>query len=148
MQQQRAQTAKQVATDSTLDAQSAVARLTTQTKANPGDITTSNDLIVLPLPVARTVVSDLDIMVQAQNDVSNLQSQLDAQTTITNDTKNQLSTTNQIIVADKLELIATVKADNDACNVRVDKQAAKDRKRGFWATLVGIATGVVLRSVL
>lgn len=148
MQQQHAQTAKQVATDATLDTQAAAARLTTQTKANPGDITTLNESVVLPLPVARTVVTDLDLLPQAQNDVSNLQGQLTAQNTLTTDARSQLSTANQIITADKLELLATVKADNDACNVRVDKQAAKDRKRGFWATLAGIATGVVLRSVL
>ena len=51
----------------------------------------------------------------------------------------------KIIASDKLELIDTIKADNAACVVTtsaaVDKQATKDRKRGFWVALLGALAG-------
>ena len=144
MAQQRAVTAKQVATDATLDAKSAASRLATQTKAGPNEITVANDSVTMDLPITRTIVADLDLLSQAQSDVTNLTGQLGAQQILTTDAKTELTTANQVIAADKVELIATIKADNAACNVRVDKQAAKDRKRGFWATAGGVIAGIVL----
>ena len=144
MQQQRAATVKQVAQDATLDAADAGARLSQQTKAAPGDVTVANDDVIMSLPLTRTVISDLDLLTQAQSDVVNLTGQLDSQQILTSDSKVELATANQVIAADKTELIATIKGDNDACNVRIDKQASKDRKRGFWATVGGIVTGIVL----
>lgn len=152
MQQTRAATAKQVATDATLNAQAAGARLATQTNAGPGDVTVSNDTIALSLPLTRTVVADLDELTQAKSDVTNLTGQLGAQQTLTADAKTELGTANQVITADKVELIATIKADDSACvvkvNTAVDAQAKKDRKRGFWATIGGVITGVFLGSKL
>lgn len=148
MAQQRAATAKQVATDSTLDAQTAAARLAAQTKTDPATITVSGSLVTLPLPLTRTVVADLDLLPQAQSDVTNLQAQLTAQQVITTDAKSELFTANDIIAADKNELVATVKADNAACDVRVDAQAKKDRKKGLWASVAGFVGGLVVRSLL
>jgi len=148
MSQQRAATVKQVKQDATLDAQTAANRLAAQTKANPSDVTTNNDLVTMTLPLTRTVVADLDLLTQAQADVTNLQSQLGAQQILTSDANTGLSAANQVIAADKLELISTIKADNDACNVRVDQQAAKDRKRGFWVALGSAIGGVILGSRL
>lgn len=148
MAQQRAATAKQVATDSTLDAQSAAARLTTQTKANPGDITVSGNNIIMPLPITRTIVADLDLLPQAQSDVNNLQAQLTAQQTLTTDAKSELADDNKVIAADKDELVATIKADNAACKVQVDAQAKKDRKRGFWASVGSFVAGAMVRSFI
>ena len=144
MQQQRAATAKQVATDATLNAADAGSRLAEQTKAPAGSVTVANDTVTMNLPLTRVVIADLDQLVQAQSDVTNLTGQLNAQQILTSDAKVELSTANQIISADKTELIATIKGDNDACNVRIDKQAAKDRKRGFWATVGGIVGGIVI----
>lgn len=143
--QQRAQTAQQIKTDATLDAQAAAARLITQTKASPSDVTVSNNLVTMTLPLTRTVVADLDLLPQAQSDVINLQSQLDAQKILTSDSKVELDKANQVITADKTELIATINADNSACvvkiNTAVDAQATKDRKRGFWVALLGAIAG-------
>lgn len=144
MNQQRAATGRQVAVDSALDAQSAAARLVTQTKASPTDVTVGAAGITMTLPLTRTVVADLDLYAQSQSDVTNLQGQLGAQQTLTTDAKTELGTADQIIAADKVELISTIKADVAACDVRVGQQAAKDRKRGFWATLAGFAGGIVL----
>src|ERR1700676_1044870 len=144
MAQQRAATAKQVTTDATLDAKAAAARLVTQTKASPSDVTTSNDTVTMTLPLTRTVVADLDLFAQSQSDVTNLQGQLNAQKILTSDAKVELNTANQVISADKVELIATVKADNAACDVRVDKQSKKDLKRGLWASVASIIGGIVL----
>ena len=141
MSQQRAQTAKQIKTDATLDAQSAAARLVLQTKAQPSQVTVSNNLVTMDLPLTQVVVTDLDLLRQAQSDVNNLGSQLSAQQTLTSDSKVEAAAAQKVIVADKVELLATIKADNDACNVRVDKQAAKDRKRGFWMALLGAIAG-------
>jgi hypothetical protein len=148
MAQQRAATAKQVATDSTLDAQSAASRLAAQTKASPGDITVSGNNVIMPLPITRTVVADLDLLPQAQSDVTNLQAQLAAQQTLTNDAKSEAADENKVIAADKDELIATIKADNAACKVQVDKQAAKDRKRGLWASVASFVAGTIVRGLI
>lgn len=141
MAEQRSATAKQVATDATLDVQSAAARLMAQTKAGPGEITIGPNTVTMDPPVARTVVASLDLLPQAQNDVTNLESQLGAEKILTADAKIELEKSANVIAADKVELIATVKADNDACKVRVDAQAAKDRKRGFWFSLLAAAFG-------
>lgn len=145
MNQQRAQTAKQIVTDGTLDAQAAAARLITQTKASPSQVTVNGNIIGLDLPLTRVVVADLDLLPQAQNDVTNLQGQLNAQQILTTDAKTELGASNQVIAADKTELLATIKADNAACIVTtstaVDTQATKDRKRGFWVVLLGAIAG-------
>lgn len=144
MAQQHAQTDRQIKTDATLDAKAAAARLIQQTNASPSDVTTSNDLVTMTLPLTRIVVADLDLLPQAQSDVANLQGQLDAQKILTSDSKVELADANKIITADKLELISTIKADNSACDVRVDKQASKDRKRGFWAALASFVAGAAM----
>jgi hypothetical protein len=144
MAQQRAATARQVTTDATLDAKAAAARLIAQTKASPSDVTTSNDTVMMTLPLTRTVVADLDLFAQSQSDVTNLQGQLGAQKILTSDSKVELDAANQVITADKVELIATIKADNDACNVRVDKQVIKDVKRGFWMSAASAVVGILL----
>ena len=77
MSQQRAQTAKQIKTDATLDAQSAAARLVGQMKASASDVTVSNDIVSMTLPLTQNVVASLDLLQQAQSDVNNLQSQLE-----------------------------------------------------------------------
>lgn len=148
MNSERTATAKQVTTDSTLDAQAAAARLAAQTNAASTDVTATNDSVTMSLPLTRIVVADLDRLPQAQSDVNNLQSQLGAQEILTSDAKSELSQANQIITADKTELVATIKSDTATCDVRVDAQAAKDRKRGIWATLGGVIGGFLLRGAL
>jgi hypothetical protein len=148
MAQQRAQTAKQIKTDATLDAQAAAARLVMQMKASPTDVTVSNDIVSMTLPLTRNVVASLDLLPQAQSDIINLQGQLSAQQILTSDAKVEAADAKNIIAADKVELIQTIKADNAACKVEVDAQAKKDRKRGFWATIGGILGGIAIRSVL
>jgi len=143
---QRAATAKQVATDATLDAKSTAARLTLQTGTNPTEVTTNGDFLTMDLNVSHIVISDLDLLRQAQSDVNNLSQQLDAQQTITADKTKELDTANQVIAADKVELVQTIKADNAACDVRVDKEAAKGRKRTFWGVVItAITMGALLK---
>jgi hypothetical protein len=148
MAQQHAQTARQVATDATLDAKSAGQRLAAQTGAGNGDVSVGNDTVTMSLPLTRTVVADLDKLQQATSDVTNLTGQLGAQTILTNDAKVELQTANQIIAADKTELVATVKSDNASCvastKIAVDAEAAKGRKRGFWLTVLGFVGGVLV----
>lgn len=145
MAQQRAQTAKQIITDGTLDANSAAARIVAQTKAAPSQVTVNGNTVAMDLPLTRIVVADLDQLPQALSDVQNFQAQLAAQLILTRDAKTELGVANQLVEADKLELIATVKADNAACvvttNNAVDKRAAKDRKHGFWLALLGTIAG-------
>lgn len=148
MAKQHEQTSKQVATDATLDAQSAADRLIGQTKSSASQVTVLSDKVTMDLPLTRIVVADLDLLPQAQSDVTNLQGQLAAQTILTSDSRVEAATANKVIAADKTELIATIKADNAACDVRVDKQATKDRKRGFWASVASLVFGVALRSAI
>jgi hypothetical protein len=148
MAQQRAQTAKQVTTDASLDVQAAAARLAIQTNAAPGEVTVANGTTILDLPIARKVVASLDLLPQAQNDVINLTAQLGAQTVLTTDAQKELATVNQVIAADKVELIATVKADDATCkvtvNAAVDAQAKKDEKRGIWVAIGSFIGGVLV----
>ena len=150
--QQRTATAKQVQTDSTLDVQYAGTRLSEQTKAAPGDLTVTNNLITMSLPLTRVVIADLDQYQQSQNDVTNLQSQLGAAQILTSDAKTELADANKLVAADKLELVATVKADDAACvvstNKAVDAQAAKDRKRGLWVAIGSAVLGALVRGAL
>jgi hypothetical protein len=145
---QRAQTAKQIATDATLNAQDAGARLASQTHAGTGDITAANTSVTMSLPLTRIVIQDLDQLQQSQSDVTNLTGQLAAQQVITTDAKTELATANQVIAADKTELVATVKADNSACvastKIAVDAEAAKGRKRGFWIAVASIVFGYAI----
>ena len=141
---QRAQTIKQVATDAALDATSTAARLVTQTKSSPSDVTVNGNFLTMDLNLSHAVISDLDLLTQAQSDVTNLTGQLDAQTILTTDAKTELATANNIIAADKTELVAAVKADNSACQVRVDAEAAKGRKRTFWGIVGGFLGAALL----
>jgi hypothetical protein len=148
MAQQRAQTAKQIVTDSTLSARAAADRLISQTGVSPSQVTVINDAVTMDLPLTHIVVTNLDQFRQSQSDVTNLQGQLGAQQILTTDAKSELSTANQIITADKVELIATIKADNSACKVEVDAQSKKDRKRGIWASIASFAGGLIVRGLL
>jgi hypothetical protein len=148
MAQQHAQTAQQIKTDATLDARAAAARLVQQTKTLPSDVTVVNDSVTMDLPLTRIVVADLDLLPQAQADVNNLQSQLSAQQILTSDAKVEASDAKNVIAADQVELIQTIKADNAACNDRVDKQAQKDRKRGIWASIGSFIVGAIVRGVI
>jgi hypothetical protein len=148
MAQQRAQTAQQIKTDATLDAQASAARLIQQTKMSPADVTVSNNSVTMDLPLTRIVVANLDELPQAQSDIINLQAQLSAQQILTSDSKAETTDAQKIIEADKAELIQTIKADNAACKDEVAKQAQKDRKRGFWASVVSFVGGVIVRSVI
>lgn len=144
----REQTKQQVATDQTLDARAAADRLISQTKASPNDVTVNGDIVSLSLPVTRKVVSDEDNLAQATADVENLGNQLSLQQERATDALGQLGTANQVIAADKTELIARIDADNAACKVQLDQQAAKARKRSLWLTILAAIGGFAARSAL
>ena len=148
MSQQRAQTAQQIKTDATLDIKQAAQRLAAQMKAEDGSVGIQNDLVTMTLPLTRNVVAALDLLPQAESDVKNFQAQLDAQIILTSDAKVEASDAKNVIAADKIELIDTIKSDNAACKVELDMQAKKHLKRGFWATIGGILGGIAIRSVL
>lgn len=141
----RAQTAKQVSTDATLNAKDAGARLAQQTNAAAGDVTVNGDAVTMSLPLTRTVVADLDLLRQAQSDVTNLTGQLNAQAILTTDAKTQLVDANKVIAADKVELVQTIKADDAACvastKIAVDAEAKKGRKHAILSA-IGTAIGM------
>lgn len=141
------QTAKQVATDSTLDVKDAAQRLATQTNSGSGDVSIVNGNVAMSLPLTRTVITDLDLLPQAQASVTNLQGQLTASQTIEADKAQELATAQQTLTADKTELVATVQADSAACKVELDTQAKAARKRGIWETILGVVGGVAIRSL-
>lgn len=138
---ERAATAKQVATDATLDTRAAADRLIGQTKASPSEVTVTNDTVTMDLPLTRTVVADLDQLVQSQSDVANFAAQLDAQKELTADAKGERDKAMSVVAADKVELIATMKSDAAECKLEMDKQASKDRKRGFWFNVASFVFG-------
>ena len=141
----RAQAAQQAKNDATLDARSAADRLINQTKASPTDVTVSNDIVSLSLPLTRKVVTDEDVLAEDQLEIPNLQGQVTAQSTLATDAKDQLFVAQKTIAADKDELVSTIKADDAACKVQVDQQAAKGRKRNIWLTILGFVGGAAVR---
>lgn len=148
MAQTRAATARQIQTDATLDIKQAAQRLAAQTKSENGDVGIQNDLVTMTLPLTRIVVANLDQLAQAQSDVTNLEGQLDAQKILTSDAKVELSTATNVIAADKTELLTRIDADNAACQVRIDKQAAKDRKRSAILAVITYIAGLATRSLI
>jgi hypothetical protein len=131
----------QLEKNKTLDAASAAARLAGQVQ---GNVTASGDNVIADLPTARSIVSRIDTGDQAVRDVTNLNGQLDAQKVLTDDAKKNFENAQAVIAKDKDTLIAQIKADGDACEVKIDKQVRKDEKRGFWMSLASFAAGIFL----
>lgn len=144
MNAQREATRVQVQKDSTLSTQDAAARLVQQEKAQPGQVTTSADKVIVDTPLTRQIVADLDKYAQAQKDVDNLNGQLDAQKTLTQDAKQNFENAQKVISADKDTLIAQIKADVADCKVQVDKERDKGNKRTLWASIAGFVAGIIL----
>lgn len=148
MKNNQAATQKQVQVDQSADAASTATRLAMQTKASSADVIASNNSVIMALPVARTVTSDLDLLSESQSDVTNLQGQLQAQQILNNDSKVELQTANQTIAADKTELVQTVKADDAACTTKVNDavtaQQLKDTKHNKIKEVASFVIGLAL----
>jgi hypothetical protein len=137
--QRNAQTATQVKTDATLNAQEAAVRLSTQTQAQPGEVVAANDTVVLDLPMSRRVVGDLDLLVSAQNNLS------DTQTELANET--QLFNKSQEEVADQTKVISDLQAQSKeqtvAYNMELTAVKAQARRGKIKAFFIGFGTGFV-----
>lgn len=130
--------------DATLNAQQAAERLTQQTKAASGEVVASGDNVVVDLPITRSIVSDLDLLVGTQDTLKATQTQLVNETTIADNAKSD--------AAAKNTLIMNLKAQNDAqvksCDARVALVKAQARKGKLKWFVSGVVVGFIGKRLL
>lgn len=130
--------------DATLNAQQAAERLTQQTKAASGEVVASGDNVVVDLPITRSIVSDLDLLVGTQDTLKATQTQLVNETTIADNAKSD--------AAAKNTLITNLKAQNDAqvksCDARIALVKAQARKGKLKWFVSGVVVGFIGKRLL
>ena len=131
------QVAQQVKTDATLSAQEAAQRLTQQTKAQPGEVTAQGNNLLVDLPISRGIVTSLDLLPAAQENLTDTQKQLAAQA--------QISTNLQADVSG----LRTLNTDQQkACQAQIAAVKAQARKEKLKAFVIGFFSGVIGARVL
>lgn len=139
--QRNQQTAAQVKIDTTLSAQDAASRLTTQTKAGDGDIVPQGNTVIVALPVARQIVGDLDQLGAAILNEADLQKQLDTETQIATSALLDVDAQKKLVASLGQQLVDQKKAD-DAALVAEKAKARKSKIKWFIAGfLVGLGVG-------
>lgn len=136
--QKNQQLAVQVKADATLDAQSAAAKLEQQTGANSGEVVAQENNVVLDLPVARRVVSDIDTLPVVQSTLASTQQQLTNETTIATNAQADDSAQKQLVSG----LQKQNADDSKACDAKVAAANAKVKKagiKGFFEGAIAVA---------
>lgn len=132
--QRDAQAKQQQTVDSSLDSQSAAQRLAAQTNSNP--IPVSNNSLILDIPTARVVVSDLDEFAATKADLADTQKQLINQTNLTTDAQQNAADAQKVIAAQVVQLGDAT----NVCKAQIADITAKARKSKFKWFLGGAAT--------
>ena len=131
--------AKQRQTDATLTAQQTADRLSQQVKAAPGEITANGNSVIADLPIARSIVSNLDLLVGTQSELADTQTQLKNETTVAANAQSDVAAQANVIVG----LKATNADEIKACSAQVTAIKASARKGGLKWFLRGFVTGLV-----
>lgn len=133
------QTATQVKTDASLSAQEAAVRLATQTQAQPGQIVVSGNNLVLDLPLTRSIVSDLDLLVTAQANYADSQTQLNNETQLFNKSQDENAQSTKVIE----DLTGQNKEQVLVCKAQIEVLKAQNRKSKIKTFFVGFGLGFV-----
>jgi hypothetical protein len=136
--QRNADAQKQQKADASLDASSAAQRLSQQTQST-GEIAVAENNVVLDLPIARRVVSDLDSLVVVQGNLADTQAQLKAQQGLTADAQTEASDAQQVIAAQASQLTEQDKV----CKEKLTAANAAARKGKLKWFGIGFLTGFV-----
>lgn len=131
---------KQQQTDQSLDAQDAANRLSQQTSATPGEVAVSGNNIIMDLPLARNVVSDLDRLNSVTGDLADTQSQLKAQQALTADAQQDDAQQKTLVAAQQKQLADA----QTACNAEVKAAKAQGRKSGIKGFFIGVGTALLV----
>lgn len=137
--QRNAQNAQQQKQDATLDAQQAAQRLATQTSAAAGEVTATNDSINIDLPIARRVVSNLDLLAVDEANLADTQKQLTEQKQLTVDAQTDAAGQKNLAVMYQDQL----KTQTAACTAEIKTLKAKHRKNILKAFGIGFVTGFI-----
>ena len=131
---------KQAQVDANLDVNAAAARLATQTQASAGEVTVSNNDVVLDLPITRRIVDNLDTLPVVQADLVDTQTQLNAQKALTADAQTDATNAKAVISAQALQLTDQTKA----CNAEIKSIKAKNRRTNIKFFIAGVVSGIFL----
>jgi len=133
------QTQKQVKIDATLDSQQTAQRLSSQTSAQAGQVTANGSDITVDLPIARSIVADLDGLAGTQQNLVATQKELD--------NTNQMYTASQQVVAAQKKTLDAVITENagqvKACAAQVTALKAQNRKSKMKWFGAGFITGFI-----
>jgi len=125
--------------NATLTAQEAAQQLTVQTKAQPNEVTAQGSTVILDLPIARTLVSDLDSIQVLQANLSDTQTQLKNET--------QIASNSQANVKEQAVVITNLQTENKdeiiACTTQIAAIKATNRKDKIKVFLKGFVAGTV-----
>jgi hypothetical protein len=128
--------------DNTLDAAATAQRIALQTKAAPPQVTVQGNNVVLDLPIARAIVSDLDTLPVVQGDLADTKKELVAQQGLSNDATQALAKANDLIDSQNLQIWDASKTCNAQITV-LKAEARKSKLRWFGVGFIaGFITGV------
>jgi hypothetical protein len=119
--------------DSTLQASDIAKKLTTQTGAQPGEITTQGDNTVVDLPMSRIIVANLDQLPTTQADLIDTQKQLVSETNIASNFQSDAVQEADVITAMKNQEAVADKA----CKAQIADVKAQARKSKIKYLLFG-----------
>ena len=125
--------------DATLTAQEAAARLSEQTKAQPGEVTAVGTGGSIDLPISRQVVASLDQLTTVTADLADTKTSLANETTIAGNNAAETTGQKQLVGALQTQIVDADKA----CKAEVASVKADARKSKFKWFLGGFIAGVV-----
>lgn len=132
------QSSKQVAVDATLSTTDVAARLTSQIDAGSGEILPTATGVSVDLPAARSIVTDLDLLVTTRSDYADTRAQLAGETTIATDAQTDVVDQKKIAVG----LQAQLQTQVTACNTQVAALKSASRKNKFKVFFEGVGVGI------
>lgn len=130
---------KQQQVDATLSAVDAATRIAQQTNAKQGQITANGDSVVMDLPIARTVVGQLDLLPVVQANLADTQNQLNAETKIADGALSNVDEEKGL----RAQLNITLEDQRKACTAQVNKLKADGRKSKLKLVGISYVAGVV-----
>jgi|SRR6266576_76830 len=136
---QTAQLQKQKQVNATLTAVQTAEAISQKTQAQPGEVQAQADSVVLSLPVARTINSNLDELVTIKTQLNETENQFALQKKLTDDAMLDAENAKNVIVSQADQMVQAEKVCKDQIAV-VKAQARKSKLKWFG---VGYVLGLV-----
>lgn len=140
IQKQTTQLQQQIKVNATLTASQTAQAIQQKTNAQPGDVQAQQDSVVLTLPIARTINSDLDALQTVTTQLDETKKQFDAQLHLTEDAVLDSLNAKKVITSQATQLVEDDKVCKDQIAV-VKAQARKSKLKWFGAGyILGLVT--------